>query len=482
MPNNVIQETNNVAMYIAEEGDTWAGGVIANLTDSSSGVAATATTNKFTGQAGFFNEIAVGATIKTTGFVEAANNGVFTVIAKSADGAEITVDGALATEAANTSAILNVVWHNCRYTGGILKEEYETKSSEEISENRRRKDDALLFAEGSGTMNFLLSFPELTAGYRGAHGRLMEGALQDVFVKTEIVAATAPDTLVFDGVTITSNAAFGDLKVGQFIRVKNTTGGSNDGIFRVSAKSDDNTTITVVNPFDSTWTAFATQTETVNATIIALSLRDNKSKRSYKVEYRHGDIGVFDRFDGVRVGSMNLKISSKSIIEGSFNLAAKCGTPNSDASNAVEAVSAGTNPVMTASANIGAIVQDGTVLSTALKSIDLTIDNNLQSRDILASKYPSDFRTGFFDISGTVTALFEDLALYNKAKNHTLTDLVIQCQDDNGNTIIFTIPKVYLYGGPDVSGGNDDATLSLELKGVEDAANDYAFQIDMLPA
>ncbi len=61
--------------------------------------------------------------------------------------------------------------------------------------------------------------------------------------------------------------------------------------------------------------------------------------------------------------------------------------------------------------------------------------------------------------------------------------LSFRMTDPNGNTMVFTLPKLYFTSATVAAGGgNDDMMVPLEFTAIRDVATNTVAQLDVLPA
>jgi hypothetical protein len=287
--------------------------------------------------------------------------------------------------------------------------------------------------------------------------------------------------------TVTTNVftrAAGDFttdgfQVGQWIHVEGFANSVNNGWHKVTAVGT--TTITVS-------TNLATEAAGGGAdgsrNLRGRMLRNGVSyKPSWSFEEEFPDISAFIVYSGCRLSTLNLNLTAKQIITGSAGFMGATGEEDSATSVVTGNFEASTWTPMNASNNVGAIFENGITLSTAIRSISLSINNNLRPIDKIGSLAPAEINHGTLSITGTVEVYFESLALYTKFINHTSTSLAFRVTDVDGNSYIITLPKIYFTeGDPNVGGINQDVMVSLPFTAVRDATTDCMIQIDAIPA
>jgi len=354
-----------------------------------------------------------------------------------------------------------------RYTGETLAYSKQSGQSEVIRSDRMRDAILELGYSAGGDIKFELaygSFDTLLSGLFGAAWST------PVNISSSAIAATAL-TDKFSGAV----GIFNSVTVGQWIKVAGFYEAANNGIFRVTAKAGDGSDITVD-------TSLADEGAGEAVTMKGSYLRNGIVEKSYLIEKRFTDITQYIYFDGMRVGGMTLNIAAKQIINGSFTFSGKEGVASAS-SVAGSSTAASAAVPMSASANVGTITKDGVALATPLKSITLNVNNNPRAKDRIGSKAAAGIGLGFFEVTGTVEAYFEDLVLYNLLIGHTNLSLSWRCTDVSGNVMVFTIPKLYfMEGDPKAESGNQDVMLPLTFAAIRNATYNCAMQIDIMAA
>lgn len=480
-----IQESDRIEAYLVEEG-TW-GTTPAAVTDSSNGIAVNHTASKFTcSTSGAFSTLAVGMRIVTSGFATPANNQTCTITAINDAGTEVTVDGTLTvSDAADTvDATLTPYWHPIRMSEIDLDPNKETTNSKILRNDRMVDDDIEVSQAGNGSIGSELTYPA-DSNILNPYGRLIEGILEGAFSRTIVTSAANPADWDFgDGTQVItgSSALFGDFSVGQWIRIADAANSGNVGDFLITA--NDNTILTCSKPGDSSWSGFTAETaaSATACTIIGMMAQNGTTRKTFSVERQHETISKYEVGAGMRVSGMDVGLEPKSPLSISFGLTGKKVT-GSGSTAIVQSVAASTKTVINTSANIGTIMEGGSVLSTAIKSVSLSFSNSPREREVIGSKYPAEIVFGKLRVTGTVVAYLEDLTLFDKIVGHTASAFSFQGTDTAGNTVIFTIQKCYFKGKIETPGEDTDGIVTLEISGtIDKTTTDKQLQIDILAA
>lgn len=309
-----------------------------------------------------------------------------------------------------------------------------------------------------------------------------------ITIKASAVAVLTATTVVTLAITAsTKTLTFGgsspfdpttlNLVAGQWIRLSGFATAANNGLKRVSSV----TSTTIV--FASTDT-FIDETVTSGTTVklTGRRLRNGVTQRSYHIQKAFTDISQFMSFRGMRVSEVKLSAQAAQIITGSFSFMGKTSIRGS---STFATTTQGTNisPLMTGSAHIGTIYQNGVAIAAGIKSIDLSVNNNLRNSIQIGSLFPYAVGYGFQDVTGKIEVFFEDATLYDELINHTATELSFPVTDDNGNSYVITIPSIlFTEGYPQASGGNADVMLPLSFSAIRNSTYDCQIQIDEIPS
>jgi len=263
-----------------------------------------------------------------------------------------------------------------------------------------------------------------------------------------------------------------NLVVGQFFGTSGFVDSANNAVYEISAIAA--STLTVVG------TPLVTESAPATSAISAKRLKNGVGRKSLLVEKSFVDVAEFGSWRGMRAGTMSLTAESGSIVTGTISFTGKEGVPAA-ASVAGSTIAAGVTDALNATTNLGSIEEGGALLTTALQSLEMEIANNLREKPQIGSKSPVDVGYGFIDVTGTITAYFEDRVLWEKFVNHTASSLKFRLTDSNNNAMHFTIPRIFFSdGNPTAPGGNDDVLVPLEWTAVRDTVTSAVIIIDII--
>jgi hypothetical protein len=340
-------------------------------------------------------------------------------------------------------------------------------TSQLVRSDRLIEDIIEVGAGSGGPINFEYKF--------GDFDKLIEGALGSVFATATFTGSAGNLDIAASGAgvqVLTAPAAtWNSYVVGAYVRVSGANA-NNNGVFRITAKTS--TTLTINN---ATGTL---QNDADGATVLMKYIRTGTTKKSYLVEKHFADINQFISFRGCRVGTWAMDVTAEQIITGSFGLLGAGAFP-AGATVSGSVTPAGALSVCGATSNMGRIEEGGVALTTKVKSVKFNLNANPRQLTAIANKFPIGINLGSFDITGSVEAYFEDLALYNKFINHTDSSLVFEFDSAEDDRTIITISNLKFTNAQPVGAGlNQDVTVMMDFTAKRNATDNAMMQVDLL--
>jgi len=362
-------------------------------------------------------------------------------------------------------------------TSESLKSNIETVTSETIRSDRNVADIVKVGGGAGGDVGFELKY--------GDWDELFEGALQSDIVST-VVSTQASAYFSGPGLHIADSSAAQNVVVDQFIRIANASATANDGDYRVTAVSAaaSGNILYLADASSGVAAAFTSDIFAAATTMKGNRLRNGTTAKSYTVEKEFQDVSTtFSRYAGMRVSNMSLSVQSRSILSGSFSFSGKSQAAAS-VTLASTTNSISTNSVMNASGNVGRIWEGGdSVSGVSFKSLTVDLNNNMRDQDVIGSDALAGIGSGRCEVTGTLSAYFEDNSLVNKFVNGTATSIRFQVDDEDGNSYVITVPKVRITDLTVVATGpNNDVMADMSWGAMIDDSGLYAIQIDILSA
>lgn len=189
------------------------------------------------------------------------------------------------------------------------------------------------------------------------------------------------------------------------------------------------------------------------------TLKAGTTRRSFSILRHFTDQASGDKpyhlFSGVEFNALNLTIPASGMVTGSFGAIGQGLEVLSDLTSLTDA----TGPTFTDPTTVapfdsftGSITEGGSAISVVTE-VSLALVNGLAVRNVIGSDETLQPSIGRSNLTGSVTAYFENATLLEKFLNETESSLVVTLEDPAGNTYTITLPRIKYNGGqPDTSG------------------------------
>lgn len=204
--------------------------------------------------------------------------------------------------------------------------------------------------------------------------------------------------------------------------------------------------------------------------------------QSSTIETRFFDVQQSFVTDGLRTGGLSFNISSNAILTGSVKIEGRQTKRQALAKLSAApytALDANACECVSATANVGALKSNGVALTTAIKSIEMSIEGNLRQQQAVGNKFPVGIAAGRLNVTGKLDAYFADGLMYDHFLDHDTVSLQFPVTDVDGNTYYFTIPAFKVLSDPVAPGGIDqDVMEQMEFTAFRDGATKCMVQID----
>ncbi|QEQ95119.1 tail subunit [Vibrio phage vB_VpS_BA3] len=205
------------------------------------------------------------------------------------------------------------------------------------------------------------------------------------------------------------------------------------------------------------------------------------TRRSFTMMRHFADIAdkPYFLFKGVEINSMNISFSANAMVTGTFSVLGKSQLLGATAPTGA------TYPAVTTSRAMDAFtgaIQEGGENIAVVTEASLTIENGLNPRFVVGSKdgiYPENGRS---NVTGSITAYFENAALVEKFINETPSSLMLEAADTAGNKYQFLMPRIVYTGGqPDVA-GEGSIVLTMPFQAILDPTEQTNIKVTRINA
>lgn len=264
---------------------------------------------------------------------------------------------------------------------------------------------------------------------------------------------------------ITSNELRADRNVSDLVQVGGSSGGALN--FELSYGSFDDFLESLMH---SAWTTNV--------------LKNGVTQKSFTIEktFETGATDQFHRFTGSIANTLTLSMSTQAIVTGAFGFVCK-GSSSAQAEIASSTYNAATTTeVINAATNFASLAITGAT-SPELTSLELSITNNLSQQQVLGSLDSRGITAGRFEVTGSLTAYFDNEELYELYLNGTATDLTFKLGGASTANYVFDLPNIKFTSGQVVAGGNDQPVVAeMQFQALYDSGEAATIKVTRTPA
>jgi hypothetical protein len=212
-------------------------------------------------------------------------------------------------------------------------------------------------------------------------------------------------------------------------------------------------------------------------------LKQGTTVPTFGIEKGFTDIGQYIEYVGCAVNTLAISISTDAIITGTLGIIG-AGVANEPAYTSNPAVSSPTDPTYTEPfvSFDGEVSLGGDDACGLITGIDFTIDNGITANYTICTPEAASLTPDRFNVTGTLTMLFEDVEELNKFVDEDSSTLKITLTDDVGNELEFNFPKIKYTGGDVSVSGGGVIPISLPFQALYDTDSESTLVITRTPA
>ena len=189
------------------------------------------------------------------------------------------------------------------------------------------------------------------------------------------------------------------------------------------------------------------------------TLKVGATKRSFAIEQGFQEIAQYRVFNGSTISTMAINVPLNELATATFGFQGANTTAFSGTSIDATPTAVTSKPGFF---HEGGVFKEGGVVVGYLSSIQFELNNNLTTNYALGVLGARDVSSGVVGITGTVTALFEDVDFYNKFVGNTDSSIEFTLTTETAESMTFNFPRVkYTSGSIPV---NSDGPLTVEMK------------------
>jgi hypothetical protein len=214
-------------------------------------------------------------------------------------------------------------------------------------------------------------------------------------------------------------------------------------------------------------------------------LKAGTTRRSFSVLRHFTDLDAantpYELFNGVELNTLSLTIPASGMVTGSFGVIGKglellddltsLGTPTFGPVTDTAPFDSFTGSIMEAGSSISVVTE-----------VSLSLTNGLAIRTVVGSDETIQPTIGKSNLTGSITAFFEDSVLLSKFLDEVESSLEVTLTDPDGNSYVIELPRIKYNGGqPDVA-GEGSISLTLPIQALYDVTDLSQLVITRIPA
>lgn len=324
----------------------------------------------------------------------------------------------------------------------------------------------------SGTINYALSWQTVDD--------LISSCLGNDWQAAQTIAGAAADITITTGTNILSSSTAGkftNIAAGQYINLIGFTNTANNGVWFVSAKTN-NQSITLAGP-----RTIVTETPTgTNAQVRASNLANGTQFKSLYIQQKFSS-SIWLRYGGAFVSKWTIQGGVGQFIGGSFDVMAASESSSTTDASTGGITAAPSGRVHDPIGGFGGILWNNAALSGASDSFSITVENVGAAGEYgMGSATAQGMLQGTLQVTGSLKMFFKSLTEYANFKNESLGRLTVITKDPSGNAYVVSVPQAALMNPKvEVGGPNQPVYASFDIEGNPQAAGG-TITVDRLPA
>jgi len=208
----------------------------------------------------------------------------------------------------------------------------------------------------------------------------------------------------------------------------------------------------------------------------------NSVNRSFLIEDGSLDINQFFRLNGMVIDTWTYNLEAAKIVMCDFGFMGLSGINVAPTSIFTTPTAVNTNPVMSASAQLTALMINGTASAAKITKMTFEGKRNLRERRFIGSLLSDDFGRGFIEMGGSLEVYFTDLILFNAFLANSQLGLSYVLGSGASKLYAVSLPKIKISElSKPIPGGNSDVLLTCKWTAFFDPVSGYVMQITRTP-
>ncbi len=190
-----------------------------------------------------------------------------------------------------------------------------------------------------------------------------------------------------------------------------------------------------------------------------------------------GDVAQYEAFTGCKVGGLKLSMKTNAMVSASFSFVGK------EAAFSAQPLDADPQNVSVAppfDSFSGSLREGGNSVSV-ITGLDLSIENSLSPLFVLGSASAGGISAGRINITGTVSAYFQNMELLKNFVDEEESSLEFVLGDGVNQSYKITLPRIKYSGGNNAVDGEGVIALSMPFQALLDQCAGTNIRIERIP-
>lgn len=200
-------------------------------------------------------------------------------------------------------------------------------------------------------------------------------------------------------------------------------------------------------------------------------------RRSFSIQREFDDIGRYLLYKGMQVDTLQIGMTTGGVVAMTFGF---WGKSMEAASAGVAGATYPAAPTTTPMDALSGVIEEGGAPIAVVTEVNLSLNNNLASRFVIGSAESLEPSIGRSVLTGTLSAYFEDIVLYQKFLSDTASSLRVTATD-GVEEYDFLVPRLKYTGGDVPVQGEGPVSISMPFQGILDPVTGTSFIINRTP-
>jgi hypothetical protein len=351
-------------------------------------------------------------------------------------------------------------------TNESLQGDVSTKKSAVIRSDANVKAIGRTSTGASGALGVELAY--------GEYDNIFAGLLRSSFGTTVAVTDTTISAVASGNHYLDSNSGFGDIQVGQWIKVEGFTGDpANNAFSKVLTASAGDITVAGPTLVDDA----AGESVTVKGTLV----KNGVTEKSFLIE-KQLETSVFEYFTGMEASSAAFTFALDDFVNINIDFLGEAAARATSTQGDGSPTAASTNDSMNTIDSLSIYI-DNALTTLDATAFNFTISPTLREKKALGNLGAIGIGAGTFSITGSIDVHNEDNSLLTDLDSFADKGLAIIVGDAAGNSYVFDFPSVKFTSGTRNTPGQDqDVLTSIGFEAQLDTDLDAMVGITRIPA